>query len=156
VTDEVAYRSDPRGGPDYVKSPQQTLDAAAGDCEDKSILLISLLETLGHHTYMVFGYKHAYALDCFDRPLLELVASEVFRRGKGAPARQYLADIAPHHDPDALMKALKTAVELKVGGRHCYALEGTAEGSWIGIDQGKPRYLRVFDAVEKREVAFTR
>jgi len=65
VTREIEYRSDPgqkwKGG-DYVKPPLQTIHSRAGDCDDSSVLLASLLEALGFNTYLIFLPRHVFVL----------------------------------------------------------------------------------------------
>jgi hypothetical protein len=152
VTDQVEYRSDPRGG-EYIKSPQETVAAMAGDCEDKSILLISLLESLGHRTFMVFTPNHAYALDCYDRGLDDLLAQGVEQLGR-ADRLAYLRDLAPRHDPRSLIAALGGAVGLRIENQYCYPLESTQVGSWIGVNNGEHEYVTAFDPVSKQRVQF--
>jgi hypothetical protein len=151
VTDQVEYRSDPRGG-EYIKNPQDTMAAMAGDCEDKSILLISLLESLGHHTFMVFTPNHAYALDCYDRALGALLEEGVGHGG--ADGLAYLRDLAPRRDPRSLMAALSGAVGVQIGEQYCYPLESTQAGSWIGVNNGEHEYVTAFDPVTKQRVQF--
>jgi len=69
VSNKIKYRSDPISSSDYVKPPALTLEARAGDCEDQSILLISLLGSLGIRSYLVFTNNHAYPLVCFKKRL---------------------------------------------------------------------------------------
>lgn len=152
VTDQVEYRSDPRGG-EYIKSPQETLAAMAGDCEDKSILLISLLESLGHHTFMVFTPNHAYALDCYEQELLPLL-QDGLRQHAAGDGFAYLADLAPRHNTRALQAALEGAVGLRIRERYCYPLESTQAGSWIGVNNGEHEYVTAFDPVTKKQVQF--
>jgi hypothetical protein len=153
VTDRVDYRSDPRGA-EYVKGPQATLAAMAGDCEDKSILLISLLESIGHHTFMVFTPRHAYALDCYHQELSALLDRSVRRLGNPAASVDYLRDLAPGHDPQSLLAALRSAVVLEIGTEYCYPLESTQAGSWIGVNNGEHEYVTAFDPVSKQRVRF--
>src|SRR5262249_12385107 len=148
----VEYRSDPRGG-EYIKSPQETLAAMAGDCEDKSILLISLLESIGHHTFMVFTTNHAYALDCYDRDLRGLLEDGLSQRG-GGDELVYLTDLAPRHNTKALRAALANAVGLEIDKQYCYPLESTQAGSWIGVNNGENEYVTAFDPVTKQRVQF--
>ena len=54
VTNEISYREDPHDGDDYIKDPLDTLKSKSGDCEDQTILLISLLESVGKKSYMIF------------------------------------------------------------------------------------------------------
>lgn len=62
MSTQIKYISDPRGGPDYIKPPGQTLEAGAGDCEDKAILLVSMLESVGVEAYLGFQPGHSFAL----------------------------------------------------------------------------------------------
>ena len=65
VTRNVEYRSDPRAvfGPgDYIKPPMQTIGSRAGDCDDTSVLLASLLESVGFRTYLIFTPGHVLVL----------------------------------------------------------------------------------------------
>jgi len=52
---DIKYLSDPRGM-DLWATPEQTIKAIAGDCDDKTILLSSLIESIG-------GTSRIYALD---------------------------------------------------------------------------------------------
>lgn len=63
VVDNYDYYSDPRSG-EFIQSPADTLKVKGGDCEDLTILMISLLENLGFKTYLVSTDNHAYALAC--------------------------------------------------------------------------------------------
>lgn len=57
VRDNIKYVKDPRYNEldfDYIQSPSQTLNRNAGDCDDLSILLASLLESVGHSTKLCF------------------------------------------------------------------------------------------------------
>jgi hypothetical protein len=61
IVEEYTYFSDP-DEEELIRTPQQTISAGGGDCEDLSILLMSLLENLGVKTYLVLTPDHAYAL----------------------------------------------------------------------------------------------
>jgi len=63
VQHDIGYLSDPVAR-EYIQPPEVTLQIGAGDCEDLSILLSSLLENVGVPTYLVFVPGHAYALAC--------------------------------------------------------------------------------------------
>lgn len=52
VRDQIRYVKDIKGV-ETVQSPVQTLRLGAGDCDDKSVLVASLLEALGHPTRFV-------------------------------------------------------------------------------------------------------
>lgn len=49
VRDRIRYVNDIRGV-ETVQAPEVTMRMGAGDCDDKSVLLASLLESLGHKT----------------------------------------------------------------------------------------------------------
>lgn len=83
VADRIDYRNDPDGGRDYIKPPRQTLAATAGDCEDKTILAVSLLETLGIRSVMVFEPGHVYPMACFEQTP-EALRGKVGRQIAGA------------------------------------------------------------------------
>lgn len=67
VQAKMGYLSDPPSR-DYIQSPEETLKIKAGDCEDLSILLASLLNNSGVPTYLVFTPDHAYTLACGIEP----------------------------------------------------------------------------------------
>lgn len=51
VQDNIAYVLDPidsTGGVELVQTPQKTLDYKAGDCDDQSVLMASMLSAIGH------------------------------------------------------------------------------------------------------------
>lgn len=65
VRDDVRYTRDIRGV-ETLQNPEFTLEWGQGDCDDKSILLSSLLESIGHPTRFVavgygpLGYQHVF------------------------------------------------------------------------------------------------
>lgn len=65
VRDSIQYVMDPTNV-ERIQTADKTLELAAGDCDDKSILLASMLEALGHPTrFMAIGfepnvYSHVY------------------------------------------------------------------------------------------------
>jgi hypothetical protein len=52
VRDSIAYRLDPNEI-ELVKTPVKVLETGAGDCDDKSVLVAALLESIGHPTRLV-------------------------------------------------------------------------------------------------------
>jgi hypothetical protein len=63
VTRNIHYRSDVNPGSgrgENVKTPMQTERDRAGDCEDSSILLASLLESVGFQTYLAFTPERSF------------------------------------------------------------------------------------------------
>jgi len=67
VSNEIQYISDPGDGEEYTKDPVSTLIAGGGDCEDQTLLLCSMLETVGVKTYIAFTDEHVFALVRFDQ-----------------------------------------------------------------------------------------
>ena len=61
IVEEYTYIPDPEGT-ELIRSPYETITLKGGDCEDLSILLMSLLENLDIKTYLVLTEDHAYAL----------------------------------------------------------------------------------------------
>ncbi len=45
---------------EYYKTPQESFSSTAGDCDDSSILLSSLLQSVGFQTRFVFVPRHVY------------------------------------------------------------------------------------------------
>lgn len=146
VTDRIKYRSDPLARPmegDYPKPPKQTLEATAGDCEDKSILLLSLLGSIGIPGYMVFEEGHAHALVCFERPIDELMVERV--KFRGWSALEYLEPVLGELSSENLKRRFdEMAPAYLIKDHYCYAAETTAEGSWFGLDENHV-HLGVYD-----------
>lgn len=63
IVDNFKYYSDPRTD-EFIQTPDETLKLTGGDCEDLTILLLSLLENIGIKTYLVLTGDHAYGLAC--------------------------------------------------------------------------------------------
>ncbi len=63
VVENFDYYSDPRSR-EFIQSPSETMNIKGGDCEDLTILLMSLLENLGIKTYLILTEDHAYCLAC--------------------------------------------------------------------------------------------
>ncbi|HQY57589.1 MAG: hypothetical protein KA240_03795 [Nitrospira sp.] len=63
VQHDIGYLDDPVAR-EHIQSPQATLQIGAGDCEDLSILLASLLDNVGIPNYLVFTNNHTYTLAC--------------------------------------------------------------------------------------------
>ena len=157
VADEVAYRTDPRGGEDYVKSPQETLAANAGDCEDKSILLVSLLEAIGNRTWLVFTREHVWPMACFDTPLPELWRRRTARLAPEARAA-YASTLWPPRGgsvtpaPAEIERLLETAESIEIDDRNCYAVEPTAAGSYFGARHEGRDYLIAIDPIARAAI----
>ena len=67
VSNEIHYISDPGDGVEFAKDPVSTLIAGGGDCEDQTLLLCSMLETVGVKTYIAFTDDHVFALVRFSQ-----------------------------------------------------------------------------------------
>jgi len=67
VSNEIHYISDPGDGMEFAKDPVSTLIAGGGDCEDQTLLLCSMLETVGVKTYIAFTDDHVFALIRFNQ-----------------------------------------------------------------------------------------
>ena len=59
VQQRFNYLNDPLAF-EYFKTPQESFNAQAGDCDDASILLSSLLQSIGLQTRFVFVPRHVY------------------------------------------------------------------------------------------------
>ena len=78
VSNEIHYVSDPADNVEYAKGPILTLISGGGDCEDQTLLLCSMLETVGVTTYIAFTDEHVFALVQFDELHPELDVDPVF------------------------------------------------------------------------------
>jgi len=61
IVENFNYVSDPTGT-ELIQSPEETIQIGGGDCEDLSILFISLLENIGIKTCLILSESHAYSL----------------------------------------------------------------------------------------------
>jgi transglutaminase-like putative cysteine protease len=59
VRDNFDYVSDPNAF-EYIKSAKQSLVSGGGDCDDASVLLANLLESIGIKTRFILIPKHVY------------------------------------------------------------------------------------------------
>jgi hypothetical protein len=83
VSNEIHYVSDPADGREYAKDPINTLMAGGGDCEDQTLLLCSLLESVGVKTYIAFSDEHVFAMVHFmEADVPESISPYVFVDGK--------------------------------------------------------------------------
>ncbi|MCF7818766.1 MAG: hypothetical protein K9M54_12895 [Kiritimatiellales bacterium] len=83
VSKQIYYVSDPDDGAEYAKDPISTLLAGGGDCEDQTLLLCSMLESVGVNTYVAFTDEHVFALVDFEKDAPGLFATPfVFIDGK--------------------------------------------------------------------------
>jgi len=61
IVEHYNYVSDPTGK-ELIQSPFETMAIQGGDCEDLTILYMSLLENIGIKTYLVMTENHTYCL----------------------------------------------------------------------------------------------
>ncbi len=59
IGDRIHYISDPVQD-DYIANPEETWDIQGGDCDDISILMASMFESIGLDAYMVEVYNESY------------------------------------------------------------------------------------------------
>jgi hypothetical protein len=73
ISNDIYYVSDPNDGLEHAKDPVTTLIAGAGDCEDQTLLLCSLLESVGVKTLIAITDHHVFTLVCFSKmyPMLD-------------------------------------------------------------------------------------
>jgi hypothetical protein len=97
VSNDIYYVSDPNDGLEYAKDPNATLFTGAGDCEDQTLLLCSLLESVGVKTLIAFTDDHVFTLVSFTKKYPEIDAKpHVYVNGKPC----YALDPS---DPDAVL-----------------------------------------------------
>ena len=59
IRDEFNYINDPRNI-EYVKTAEETIISRGGDCDDLSVLLANMLESIGIETEFVFVPQHVF------------------------------------------------------------------------------------------------
>ena len=100
VRDNIRYIKDIRGV-ETVAYPDITLECAQGDCDDKSVLLASLLESIGHPTRFVAvgfrpeNYSHVYVETRMSDKWIGLETTEPVNVGwqpKGVMARMVVSN----------------------------------------------------------------
>lgn len=93
VRDQIRYIKDVNDV-ETVAIPTKTLEYGQGDCDDKVVLLASLLESIGHPTmFMAIGYapksfSHVYLMTKINRKWVGLETTEDWPMGvvpKGLP-----------------------------------------------------------------------
>jgi hypothetical protein len=144
VTNEISYREDPHDGDDYIKDPLDTLKSKSGDCEDQTILLISLLESVGKKSYMIFTSNHAYAYVCLDKSIINYLRKDF--------DHEYVLSYLPNNDINVLKSFFQNHQAISINNQTCYELEPTARDSWIGFRHNITEIKAVFDSINKKEV----
>ncbi len=114
VSNEIHYVSDPGDGMEYAKDPINTLIAGGGDCEDQTLLLCSLLESVGLKTYIAFTDEHVFALIRFNQsnPVPD-VAPYLFLDGSPCYALDAADPGATIGDCSATPKAVKRVFDVR-------------------------------------------
>lgn len=88
VRDNIRYLRDIRGV-ETLQTPEKTLQFKSGDCDDKSVLLASLLESIGHKTrFVAVGfspdtYAHVYVEVYINGGWEPLETTEPWKAGRG-------------------------------------------------------------------------
>lgn len=86
-----------------IQTADKTLELAAGDCDDKSILLASMLEALGHPTrFMAIGFEpnvftHVYVETKIGNDWIPLETTEPVPMG-WEPDPSRIAARLPHYN----------------------------------------------------------
>lgn len=86
VRDNIRYVQD-IADVETVASPEKTLEYRAGDCDDKSVLLAALLESIGHKTrFIAIGFEpnvfaHVYVETLIGRRWIPLETTEDVEAG---------------------------------------------------------------------------
>lgn len=91
TTHNVQYVSDPRGR-NYWSYPNETIEVGAGDCEDYSTLISSLVEAVGGTTRLYLTDNHAFAAVYVGNDIDEI--SKVISEYYGSVPVRYLQDDA--------------------------------------------------------------
>lgn len=98
VRDFIRYVQDIRDV-ETIATPEKTLELAAGDCDDKAVLLASLLETIGHPTrFVAIGfepgvYAHVYVETKIGASWIPLETTEPWEAGDEPDPQIVLARI---------------------------------------------------------------
>lgn len=88
VRDEIRYVKDVNGV-ETLQVPEKTLEFKQGDCDDKSMLLAALLESIGHPTrFVAVGfapktYAHVYVETKIGDKWYPLETTEPWEAGRG-------------------------------------------------------------------------
>ena len=96
IVENFEYISDPEDE-ELIRSPYETIQLKGGDCEDLSILLISLLENIGISSYLVLTDTHAYAIAVDINPLalwpfVENSLLQQFEKDNNETIHQFFSD----------------------------------------------------------------
>lgn len=95
VKNNIRYVRDIRNI-ETLHTPEKILEFKSGDCDDKSVLLASMLESIGHKTrFVACGkepgvYEHVYVEVWFNNQWLPLETTEPVNMGWKAPLKARL------------------------------------------------------------------
>lgn len=90
VRDKIRYLKDVRGV-ETVQSPIQTVKLGSGDCDDKSVLVATLLESIGHPTRFVAcgftptSFSHVFVQTKIGQKWVSVETTENWPLGKTPP-----------------------------------------------------------------------
>ena len=93
------YVSDPSDF-DYFASPQESINLMAGDCDDYSILMASVLKSIGANVRIIWSPKHVYPeLYCGNKATFEKYISAIYTLfGQEIDKKQIYYRIDKHGD----------------------------------------------------------
>lgn len=91
VKNRIRYVRDIRGI-ETIQTPIQTLKLGSGDCDDKSVMVASLLEAIGHRTRLVAcgfhrpkNYSHVFVQTKIGNKWVSVECTEPWPLGKAPP-----------------------------------------------------------------------
>lgn len=91
VRDKIRYVRDVNGV-ETVQTPDKTIEIGSGDCDDKSVLVATLLESIGHPTrFVACGfrqpgyYSHVFVQTKIGSKWASVECTEPWRFGKSPP-----------------------------------------------------------------------
>lgn len=88
VRDHIRYVKDIKGV-ETLQSPMKTIEISQGDCDDKTMLVCALLESIGHQCRIVAvgfgaGFSHVYPEVRINRKWIPVETTEPWPLGKKA------------------------------------------------------------------------
>ncbi len=139
VRDRIAYVNDPAG--EFFQPAVKTLEVGAGDCDDQSILLAAILDSIGFEPILVILPEHVYVelqVDGKQMPMdptaqntafgtLSASMVEHFKEKYGLEFEDYLRIPIAHH---VIVTAKKQIVETKTPLQMAMYLEKKAAESY--------------------------
>lgn len=125
VVENYSYYSDPRQE-EFIQSPYDTMDVGGGDCEDLTIMLMSLLENIGINTYFVLTEDHAYGLACGVNTdtLLEYMREPILTQVSRDLGQNSMKDVVMKGSDIYIVEEKQLTFTLKPGYIYYYGGEG--------------------------------